>query len=85
MSSNVSDVIEYFAGLAPDSPLAQLRAQPETKGALLIAVSGYGREADLRSSRRAGFDHHLIKPVNVEELLKLLAMPAGMEVDVPDL
>lgn len=63
----------------------RLRAQPETKSALLIAVSGYGREADLRSSRIAGFDHHLIKPVNVDELLKLLAMPAGMEVDVPDL
>ncbi|HEV8062009.1 MAG TPA: response regulator [Gemmataceae bacterium] len=63
----------------------RLRAQPETKSTLLIAVSGYGQEEDLRTSRRAGFDHHLIKPVNVDELLKLLAQPANMEVDVTDL
>ena len=63
----------------------RLRARPASKSTLLIAVSGYGQEEDLRSSRRAGFDHHLIKPVNVEELIKLLAQPANMEVDVTDL
>ena len=63
----------------------RLRARPESKSTLLIAVSGYGQEEDLRSSRQAGFDHHLIKPVNVDELIKLLAQPANMEVDVTDL
>jgi signal transduction histidine kinase/DNA-binding response OmpR family regulator len=63
----------------------RLRARPESKSTLLIAVSGYGQEEDLRSSRLAGFDHHLIKPVNVDELIKLLAQPANMEVDVTDL
>ena len=63
----------------------RLRARPQSKSTLLIAVSGYGQENDLRSSRRAGFDHHLIKPVNVDDLLKLLSQPAGMEVDATDL
>ena len=35
----------------------RLRAQPETKSTLLIAVSGYGQEEDLKTSRLAGFDH----------------------------
>ena len=52
---------------------------------LQAAGAGYGREDDLRNSRLAGFDHHLIKPVNVDLLLKLLALPSDMEVDVTDL
>jgi PAS domain S-box-containing protein len=40
---------------------------------LLIAVSGYAQEADRRRSREAGFDHHLAKPVNMTELLSLIA------------
>ena len=62
----------------------RLRSQARTKGTLLIAVSSYGQEEDLRSSRLAGFDHHLIKPINVHELLKLLTQPARVEVDVAD-
>jgi PAS domain S-box-containing protein len=38
----------------------------------LIAVSGYGTEADRRRSEAAGFDHHLTKPVNLTALLALL-------------
>ena len=40
---------------------------------LLIAISGYGREEDLRKSAEAGFDHHLVKPVDFDALLKLLS------------
>ncbi len=39
---------------------------------LLIAVSGYGREEDRRHSRQAGFDVHLVKPVEPDELGKTL-------------
>jgi CheY-like chemotaxis protein len=57
-----------------DNTLAQrLRAQPETSGALLIAVTGYGQEHDRDATRVAGFDHHLVKPLNMEHLLALLA------------
>ncbi len=40
--------------------------------ALLISVSGWGREEDRRRSREAGFDFHLVKPVEFDELLKLI-------------
>jgi CheY-like chemotaxis protein len=40
---------------------------------LLIAVSGYGREEDLRRSSESGFDHHFVKPVEVATLLRVLA------------
>ncbi len=56
----------------------RLREDPDLTGALLVAVSGYGAEEDLRRSRDAGFDGHLIKPCGLEDLEKLLkAMRAG--------
>ena len=41
--------------------------------AVLVAITGYGQEEDLRRSRAAGFDHHLVKPVDGARLRKLLA------------
>jgi signal transduction histidine kinase len=43
------------------------------KKVLLVALTGYGTPDALERSRRAGFDHHLIKPVNPESLYKLMA------------
>ena len=51
----------------------RLRAAPGTAGALLIAATGYGREQDRRRALDAGFDHHLVKPVNAAALLALIA------------
>ncbi len=53
-----------------------LRALPELEGVVLIALTGWGQEEDRRRSRAAGFDHHLIKPVDLEALQALLAAPA---------
>lgn len=54
--------------------LAQrLRAIPETAHAVLIAVTGYGQESDRRNSVAAGFDHHLVKPVDTHQLAAILA------------
>jgi CheY-like chemotaxis protein len=39
----------------------------------ICAVSGYGREEDRRRGQEAGFDHHLIKPVDYNKLMTLLA------------
>jgi CheY-like chemotaxis protein len=39
----------------------------------LVALSGYGSEADRLRSREVGFDAHLVKPVDYEALLELLA------------
>jgi signal transduction histidine kinase/CheY-like chemotaxis protein/PAS domain-containing protein len=51
----------------------RLRAQPETSGAVLIAVTGYGQEHDRESALAAGFDHHLVKPVDTATLTALIA------------
>ena len=40
---------------------------------LLVAVTGYGQEEHRRRSKQAGIDLHLLKPVDPEELKKLLA------------
>jgi signal transduction histidine kinase/ActR/RegA family two-component response regulator len=51
----------------------QLRANPTTRSARLIAVTGYGQQTDRAQSQAAGFDSHLVKPVDVVELIGLLA------------
>ena len=51
----------------------EIRRQPWGKEAVLIAVTGWGEEDHRRRSRKAGFDHHLVKPVDPDELTNLLA------------
>ncbi len=51
----------------------ELRRDPTTRDARLIAVTGYGRDEDRRRSREAGFDLHLTKPVDPGHLARLLA------------
>ena len=50
----------------------QLRGDKALKDVLLIAVSGYGQERDRELSRQAGFDYHLVKPVNMAVLAPVL-------------
>ena len=50
----------------------RLRQEEGLKHALLVAVSGYGEESDRRRSREAGFDQHLVKPVDPNALLALM-------------
>jgi CheY-like chemotaxis protein len=51
----------------------RLRATPGLEKALLVAITGLGREEDRRRCLAAGFDLHLLKPVDPEELERLLA------------
>jgi PAS domain S-box-containing protein len=51
----------------------RLRAAPQTMGAVLIAVTGYGQASDRNQALAAGFDHHLVKPVDIKQLLMILA------------
>jgi signal transduction histidine kinase/CheY-like chemotaxis protein len=51
----------------------QLRQQPELGNLLLVAVTGYAEDEARRLSREAGFDHHLVKPVDPDAILALLA------------
>lgn len=50
----------------------RLRASEQFKKTRLIALTGYGQDDDRRRSREAGFDEHVVKPVEVETLLRLL-------------
>jgi PAS domain S-box-containing protein len=50
-----------------------IRAEVWGKNTVLVALTGYGREDDLQKSADAGFDHHLVKPVDVDALMALLA------------
>jgi two-component system CheB/CheR fusion protein len=51
----------------------RMRADPKHDGVRLMALTGYGQAADRAASAEAGFDDHVVKPVNSEELLRLLA------------
>jgi len=54
----------------------QLREDPRCQETYLIALSGYGQEEDRRRAEEAGFDQHLVKPVDLAHLSKvLLAIP----------
>jgi len=51
----------------------QIRQDPQHTGLTLIALTGWGQEGDRRRSQAAGFDHHLVKPVELSALQVLLA------------
>jgi PAS domain S-box-containing protein len=51
----------------------RLRSMPALAGAVMIAVTGFGQQADRRLSAEAGFDHHWIKPLSFDALSDLLA------------
>jgi len=53
--------------------LAARMREAGLNGAALVAVTGYGQEEDLRRSTAAGFAHHLVKPVDVALLRKVIA------------
>jgi two-component system, chemotaxis family, CheB/CheR fusion protein len=46
----------------------KLRTMPELSGVFLVAMTGYGSDEDRARSKEAGFDQHLVKPANLEEL-----------------
>jgi len=50
----------------------QIRAQPGGEALLLIAQTGWGQDEDRQLTREAGFDHHLVKPLDPHALMKLL-------------
>jgi CheY-like chemotaxis protein len=59
-------------GLTGYEVARKIREQPWGKSMTLVALTGWGQEGDRQRSREAGFDHHLIKPVEPDTLLKLL-------------
>ncbi|HXT57288.1 MAG TPA: ATP-binding protein [Pirellulales bacterium] len=56
----------------------EMRGRSELQGVILAAMTGYGQEEHRRQSEAAGFDHHLVKPLQLTTLLALLAkLPVG--------
>jgi len=51
----------------------RIRSEPWGREMMLIALTGWGQDEDKRRAREAGFDHHLTKPVDADELEKLVA------------
>jgi len=51
----------------------RIRAQEWGKAMTLVALTGWGQDADRRRSREAGFDTHLVKPLDLDQLSHLLA------------
>jgi len=58
----------------------QLRQLPELSEMMLVAVSGYTQSEDFAKSREAGFDRQLVKPIDLEELQRLLETRTVSEV-----
>jgi CheY-like chemotaxis protein len=61
---------------------------PQTASTVLVAVTGYAQESDRERAREAGFDEHLVKPIDVERLdtwlrQRLAATPSAANVEVP--
>lgn len=54
----------------------RLRRTPATSNMWLIATTGYGQASDRQMAMDAGFDHHLVKPIELEKLQELLTMLA---------
>ncbi len=58
-----------------------LRQNPRFKDTLMIAAqTGWGQERDRQLAQEAGFDHHLVKPINFEKLSDLLAGAISSEI-----
>jgi signal transduction histidine kinase len=61
-----------------------LRSQPAFADTLLIAVTGYGRASDVKQTESAGFDHHLVKPIDYDKLQSLLEARSSRRAGSPD-
>jgi signal transduction histidine kinase/DNA-binding response OmpR family regulator len=58
-----------------------IRKQPGMDSTVLIALTGYGQDEDRRRSREAGFDHHLVKPVDPNALLAMVSRPVSLVIE----
>lgn len=54
----------------------RIRQEPTLKHVVLIALTGYGQDADRKTALQAGFDYHLVKPARLEQLQKILSTVA---------
>ena len=60
-------------GLTGYEVARQIRQEPTLSHTVLVALTGYGRESDIKRSKNAGFACHLVKPAGLSEVEKILA------------
>jgi CheY-like chemotaxis protein len=68
-----------MAGMSGYELAKRVREQPRLGSVILIAVTGYGQPGDRERILEAGFDHHLVKPVQTETLQALFDVIASRE------
>jgi CheY-like chemotaxis protein len=51
---------------------AEIRARGDGSAPTLVAITGWGQDADRTEALAAGFDHHLTKPIDPAQLLRLI-------------
>jgi CheY-like chemotaxis protein len=59
------------------------RKDPKLEVLTVVAMTGYGQDSDRQRSHEAGFDAHLVKPVDVDELRHLLKRPGRRSLSKP--
>ena len=59
----------------------QIRQQPWGKDVVLVALTGWGQDDDRRKSDDAGFDSHVVKPIQLETLETLLSSLASQQIE----
>jgi CheY-like chemotaxis protein len=64
-------------GMSGHEVAYRMRQTPGMRDIVLIAMTGYGRQADHEESRAAGFDHHLVKPLDFDKLREVLSAAAA--------
>jgi CheY-like chemotaxis protein len=62
---------------------ARMREMPALARTLIVAVSGYGADEHQARSRQAGVDHHLVKPIDLDAVVNLLAERRSGGADAP--
>jgi CheY-like chemotaxis protein len=74
-ASTLPDVVVMdigMPGLDGYEAAREIRQQPRGKDVVLIALTGWGQATDKQRASHAGFDHHLVKPVDYSRLLACL-------------
>ncbi len=59
-----------------------LRANPASKKATLVALTGWGQPEDRRRTEEAGFDHHIVKPADLDALRHICEVVAEGDANV---
>jgi len=64
-------------GLTGYEVAACIRAEETSHRVVLVAITGYGQESDRQLALAAGFDHHLVKPVDFDKVIDILKIVSG--------